>query len=135
MEQIFILQHSYQLESGCDETKFIGAYSSEDEAKSAIERLKLQPGFRDRPNDFYIEQYALNKDHWTEGYSTMTNIFVKCNTGEWVAVSAEILSDRTYRIWETNDRNFLHGFKYKDLVKCEEKNGELFAIESMLPLK
>ena len=95
MEKVFALQHSYGQESGYDETKFIGVYSSETEAQSAIERFKLQPGFCDRPNDFCIDKYELNKDYWTEGYSSVTTMYVINNTREWIPVSSEISSDGT----------------------------------------
>jgi len=51
-----------------DDAKFIGVYSSEEEAKKAIVRLKDQPGFRDHPAGFQISKYEINKDHWTEGF-------------------------------------------------------------------
>lgn len=69
MKSVFVLQHSYELE-GCEETKFIGVYASEQDAQDAIGRLKLQPGFIDRPSDFHIDEYEINKDHWTEGFFT-----------------------------------------------------------------
>ena len=72
MKSVFIVQHSYNLE-GCDETKIIGIYSNEKEAKLAIDRIKLQPGFSQKPNDFYVDEYELNKDNWAEGYITQRN--------------------------------------------------------------
>lgn len=70
MNEVFTLQHSYK-NNGNEETKFIGIYTTEQEAKNAIERLKSQSGFKDRPNDFYIDKYQLNKDNWSEGYVTV----------------------------------------------------------------
>ena len=47
---------------------FIGVYSTESEAKAAIERVKGAKGFADFPEGFHIYPYELNKDHWTEGF-------------------------------------------------------------------
>ncbi len=68
MNSVFLVQHSYETESGCDEIKLIGVYSNQLEAEKAVERLRLQPGFMDYPNCFHINQYELNEDHWREGF-------------------------------------------------------------------
>ncbi len=67
---VFVVQHCHDLIDGEEETKFIGVYSTYASAQAAVERLKLQPGFRDTPNDFYINEYEIDKDHWVEGYVT-----------------------------------------------------------------
>jgi hypothetical protein len=46
----------------------IGVYSSESQAKAAIERVKNQKGFACFPEGFHIYPYTLNKDSWTEGF-------------------------------------------------------------------
>ncbi len=130
MKSIYILQHSYELDS-CDETKFIGVYESELEDRGAIKRLITQPGFRDRPEDFSIDKYELNKDHWTEGFATMISIQVKNIYDKWITVGAERLIDGTYRIIEKYENEMLREFKDMDIVKCEERSGELYAIEKI----
>ncbi len=67
MNSVFILQHSYE-NGEQEETKFIGAYSNEQEAKNAISRLKDKPGFIDKQDCFFIDEYMIDKDHWTEGF-------------------------------------------------------------------
>jgi len=47
----------------------IGVYSSEVEAKAAIERVRNERGFADYPQGFEIHPYQLNRDHWTEGFT------------------------------------------------------------------
>jgi hypothetical protein len=44
--------------------QLIGAYSSEEEARLAIERAKDQPGFRDFPEGFAIDRYHPNQGNW-----------------------------------------------------------------------
>lgn len=71
MKSVFILQHSHALSDiGEEETKFIGVYSSKDKAHEAIERLSKQPGFRDLPDYFCIDEYEIDLDHWCEGFVT-----------------------------------------------------------------
>jgi len=70
MGTVFILQHERPETEDCmEDVKFIGAYSSEASAQAAVERLRIQPGFRDYPDDFTIDEYEVDKDHWTEGFT------------------------------------------------------------------
>ena len=67
--KVYVLQHSYEVaECGHDITKFIGVYTTRDAAQAAIERLSLQPGFRDSINSFCVDEYEVDQDHWAEGY-------------------------------------------------------------------
>jgi hypothetical protein len=78
MSTVFVVQHV----SATENVKFIGVYRSSEAARAAIERLRVQPGFRDHPRlidplkdedeaGFYIGEYELDKDHWTEGFVTV----------------------------------------------------------------
>ena len=58
-------------EDGEEDPKLIGVYSSRASAEKAVERLRLRPGFRDRPEGFTIDLYRLDEDHWTEGFVTI----------------------------------------------------------------
>ena len=128
METVFVLQHSYE-KDGYDETKFIGVYSTNEQAEQAVKRLKERPGFRDRQTDFHIDKYELNQDHWTEGYSVMTTIKVKRNDNTWTTVEAECLANNTYKIFELYENDTLGEFKHLDIVECEEKNNDLYAVK------
>jgi hypothetical protein len=68
---VYVLHHVHEIEPDHEDAKLIGVYSTEDEARKAIERLKGQPGFCDSPEGFQIDRYALDQDNWTEGYITM----------------------------------------------------------------
>lgn len=48
----------------------IGVYRSPQAADEAIERHKDLRGFRDYPEGFTPERYALDKDHWNAGYTS-----------------------------------------------------------------
>jgi homoserine kinase type II len=47
----------------------IGVYSSQAEARAAIERVKNERGFAEFPQGFQISPYHLNRDHWAEGFA------------------------------------------------------------------
>lgn len=68
MDVVFLLWHVHEFEDGADDEKLIGVYRTEENAKLAIERLRVQPGFVDLPNGFEVCPYTLDKDHWEEGY-------------------------------------------------------------------
>jgi hypothetical protein len=84
MQTTYLLQHLHLLPQGEEDVKIIGIYASRDAALAAIERLKDQPGFADfsalisladlssdgAHEGFYIDEYNLDEDHWTEGYVT-----------------------------------------------------------------
>lgn len=84
MANVYLLQHLHMLPHGEEDVKIIGIYSSRQAAISAIERLREQPGFIDRPelidplvddksDGFYIDEYSLDSDHWGEGYVTASS--------------------------------------------------------------
>ncbi len=65
-----------------EESSFIiGIYRSEAAAKTAVEQMKLQPGFSDHPRivdlqtdgddqGFHIDEYILDEKHWSGGFET-----------------------------------------------------------------
>jgi homoserine kinase type II len=65
----YLLWFVQERPAGEEDTELlIGVYSSEQEAKFAIQRLKDQPGFVDFMEGFQICPYELDRDHWTEGF-------------------------------------------------------------------
>lgn len=71
METVYLLWHVRADDEFADDAKLIGVYRSAANAESARDRLVDQPGFRDHPQGFEISDYALDKDHWTEGFGTV----------------------------------------------------------------
>jgi hypothetical protein len=68
-EQVFLLWHSYEPGEGREEdVKLCGVYSTFALATAARLRLSMQPGFRDRPDDFTVDQYEIDLICWPEGY-------------------------------------------------------------------
>lgn len=65
---VFVLQHVARADEDDEDVKLIGTYSTRGSAEAAIARLREQPGFSAYPNGFCIDEYELDKDHWTEGF-------------------------------------------------------------------
>lgn len=68
MDSVFLLRHVRDIEGEVEDQLFIGVYTTEQEARNAIERLKSKPGFVDHPNGFQIHPRELNRDAWAEGF-------------------------------------------------------------------
>ncbi|MCY9593663.1 hypothetical protein PC41400_08830 [Paenibacillus chitinolyticus] len=67
MITVFLLQHSYEWNEN-ENTKIIGIYSSKEKVEAVIEKYKELPGFKEFPNDFYIDAYRVDENEWTEGF-------------------------------------------------------------------
>jgi len=72
---VYSLWHSYERPiSGDDVEKFLGIYTTEGRALTAMERFKAKPGFRDLPNNFFVRDVRLDKDYtWREGFFVTVN--------------------------------------------------------------
>ncbi|WP_326752879.1 hypothetical protein OH738_25715 [Streptomyces hirsutus] len=57
-------------EEAGDDVKLLGTYSSRDAARDRIDRARQLPGFSDEPKCFYVEEFVVDEDQWTEGYVT-----------------------------------------------------------------
>lgn len=67
--KIYLLWHTYAADSGDEDHKLIGVYSSEARAKEALEQVRSQPGFRDHPDGFGIYESSLDWTGWRGGFS------------------------------------------------------------------
>ena len=79
MNSVFVVQHFHDLPDETQDVKFIGAYRSAEAARAAVQRLRAKPGFCDYPriidpatdgaaSGFYIDEYQLDHDCWSEGF-------------------------------------------------------------------
>lgn len=68
LESIFSVSHSYTINRYLDDERFIGVFSSEEEAEKAIEELKKQNGFILNPDDFDISEIDINDLLWKSGF-------------------------------------------------------------------
>ena len=67
---VFVLWHVHTV-NGEDDSKLIGVYESRERAEAAIKRLVQRPGFSVTPQGFYVDEYELDADNWSEGYVTV----------------------------------------------------------------
>ena len=67
-DTVYLLWFEQERDDRDDCELLIGVYSTESEAKAAIERVKDQKGFVSFPDGFHIYPYTLNKDGWREGF-------------------------------------------------------------------
>jgi hypothetical protein len=67
-DKVWLLWFEQERDEGADTELLIGVYRTEENAKSAIERVKDQPGFRDYPQGLNAYEVTLDKDSWTEGF-------------------------------------------------------------------
>ena len=68
MTRVFVVQHVHTREDGAEDVKFIGVYSTRENADAAVARLSRQPGFLDVPDGFSLDEYRVDQDQWVEGY-------------------------------------------------------------------
>jgi homoserine kinase type II len=73
VDRVFFVTHTHELSGGEEDEKLIGVYSSTENADAAVVRASGLPGFREHPDGFHVDAYAVDVDHWTEGFvTTMT---------------------------------------------------------------
>jgi hypothetical protein len=61
------------MDDGTEDAKFIGVYSTRENAQAAATRLSKASGFSETPSGFHIDEYQIDKDQWVEGYSTLAS--------------------------------------------------------------
>jgi hypothetical protein len=71
MKSVWLLYHLHEFEDGHEDVKRIGVFATREEAETAQQRVAGQPGFRDLPEGFSINEALLGKISWLEGYATL----------------------------------------------------------------
>jgi hypothetical protein len=72
---VWVLWHT-AVEDDEPDIKLIGVYSSRKSADDAVERLQIQPGFRESPDvvddgeaaGFFVAKYTMDSDNWSAGF-------------------------------------------------------------------
>jgi hypothetical protein len=74
MDKVFLLWHCRATEDGADKDdtndKLVGVYSSATEAEAARQRKLQFVGSRDYPDCFFVSAYEIDRDSWSEGFTT-----------------------------------------------------------------
>jgi hypothetical protein len=75
MKAVYVLEHTHDFDDGHEDLKIIGVFSTRENAETALERVRDQPGFRSRPDGFSIDEWMVDPtpDHlgWAEGFITV----------------------------------------------------------------
>jgi hypothetical protein len=67
--EVYLLWFVKEMPTGMEDIELlIGVYSSNEEAKAAIARVKDEKGFSEFQEGFQIHPYQLDRDSWTKGY-------------------------------------------------------------------
>ena len=70
MTHVHMLWHIHDLGDE-EDWKFVGVYSSREQADAAQQRVAKLPGFRETADKFRVEEVPLDEDLWTEGFVTV----------------------------------------------------------------
>ena len=68
---VYLVQHSYELNEGENETKIIGVFSSLKKAQLIINKYRTIKGFKRYQNEFHVDKYRLNENWWKDGFITI----------------------------------------------------------------
>ncbi|OJU98497.1 MAG: hypothetical protein BGO12_22675 [Verrucomicrobia bacterium 61-8] len=66
---VYIVQHIAREGALDEDVKIIGVFSSRETAERVIGKLKVKQGFLDFPDNFYIDEYKVDQDHWSDGFT------------------------------------------------------------------
>lgn len=69
--KIWQVHHIRECDDGSDDAKQVGIFDSMSGAQQAVELLRMEPGFRQFPDDFLIDEIELNHLAWREGFATL----------------------------------------------------------------
>jgi hypothetical protein len=67
-QKYFLLLHVRDFHKREASQKLIGIYSAEEEARGAIQRTILKPGFRSTPNNYIIEEMVVGETRLRDGF-------------------------------------------------------------------
>lgn len=70
---VYLVEHVREKSDGESDIKTIGIYSSEKNAKDAIDKISKLIGFRDYPDGFTADKYLIDEDHWQDGFHTFVS--------------------------------------------------------------
>jgi hypothetical protein len=134
MASVFLLHHVHDLD-GVDDVKLIGVYSSAANAEAARDRISSQPGFSQRQTGFEVSECEIDRDHWTEGFSTAISIEVPLLGSHETATAIASRVGSGYRLWPVPEGpTEKWRFQPNQVVRCElqklpDGTSQLLAVE------
>jgi hypothetical protein len=73
MTVVFLLHHVHEFDDGHEDVKLVGVYSTQSKAEAALATVRDQPGFRDLPDGFSIDEWEVDRarPEWPQGFATV----------------------------------------------------------------
>ena len=71
MKKIYFLDYVYEFEDGHDDIKLLGVFSSKENAKLALEKIKANPEYKKIAKYIVISKGTMERVGWEEGYFTI----------------------------------------------------------------
>ena len=68
--RVFIGWYTHETDDG-EDVKLLGVYSTVALAQQRVALVKMEPGFRDHPEDLEVAEYGLDEDAWLDGFKTV----------------------------------------------------------------
>ncbi len=122
MTTVFVLHHVRKDDEFGDYPKLIGVYSTGASADAAKVRLSTEPGFREHPAGFEVEEYVLDMDDWDGGFISETRINMPLEQEEpeaWAMVRVQDLYDGRYEVYGPMPDNEHWRFPPGSIVRCD----------------
>lgn len=70
MSLVYLCWHIREDERTSESSKLVGCFSTYERARAAVDDLHSKPGFVDHPQGFQIDEYAVDKVHWEDGFGS-----------------------------------------------------------------
>ncbi|MBM3611258.1 MAG: hypothetical protein FJX18_07065 [Alphaproteobacteria bacterium] len=64
--KIYLVNHDHVFPHGQTCSQLIGMAASLEEAEAVVEKYKKLPGFCEQPDNFFIKEFEVDKDKYTE---------------------------------------------------------------------
>ena len=68
LKSIIYFCHVYKVDDNTDDERVIGVFSDLSKVEQVLEKLKIQTGFKNYPENFIIEDIAVNVLLWSSGF-------------------------------------------------------------------
>lgn len=113
MKKIYLLQHRHPFEDGSEDTKFLGIFATKKEVMQAIKFYKKLLGFKDFPNEFFIDKYEIDRCEWDSGFIVENDMpfWSKENSNKKIKDLMEILKEKERENLKTGPSSEYYLFK------------------------
>lgn len=76
MDSVWLLHHVHTFADGSEDVKLIGAFATRHEGEAAQASVATQPGFKEHPEGFSLDECRLGIIYWPEGFITEPSVSI-----------------------------------------------------------